>query len=151
MLLVILYFNMDHIYHMASIASPVFYRRYPIETMDANIWGLRRVLDLCCEKPIRGLVFFSGSEIYGDPAPENIPTPETYRGNVDCQGPRACYDEAKRFGETMCYLFHQKYNMPITIRSLIKLAVCLRTIRGWMSNGVCVTFWSISKRARRGN
>lgn len=105
----------NYIYHMASIASPIFYRKYPIETLDANIWGLRRLLDFYCEKPIRGLVFFSSSEIYGDPTPENIPTPETYRGNVDCQGPRACYDEAKRFGETMCYLFHQKYGMPITI------------------------------------
>lgn len=105
----------DYIYHMASIASPIFYRKYPIETLDANIWGLRRLLDFYREKPIRGLAFFSSSEIYGDPTPENIPTPETYRGNVDCQGPRACYDEAKRFGETMCYLFHQKYGMPITV------------------------------------
>ncbi len=105
----------DYIYHMASIASPIFYRKYPIETLDANIWGLRRLLDFYCEKRVRGFVFFSSSEIYGDPTPENIPTPETYRGNVDCQGPRACYDEAKRFGETMCYLFHQKYGMPITI------------------------------------
>lgn len=103
------------IYHMASIASPIFYRKFPIETLDANIWGLRRLLDFYCEKNIRGFAFYSSSEIYGDPTPENIPTPETYRGNVDCQGPRACYDEAKRFGETMCYLFHQKYNMPITI------------------------------------
>lgn len=105
----------DYIYHMASIASPIFYRKYPIETLDANIWGLRRLLDFYCEKSIRGLAFYSSSEIYGDPTPENIPTPETYRGNVDCQGPRACYDEAKRFGETMCYLFHQRYNMPIGI------------------------------------
>lgn len=105
----------DYIYHMASIASPLFYRKYPIETLDANIWGLRRLLDFCCGKPIKGLAFFSSSEIYGDPAPGNIPTPETYRGNVDCQGPRACYDEAKRFGETMCYLFHEKYQMPITV------------------------------------
>lgn len=105
----------DYIYHMASIASPIFYRRYPIETLDANIWGLRSLLEFYQNKPIKGLVFFSSSEIYGDPTPENIPTPETYRGNVDCQGPRACYDEAKRFGETMCYLFHEKYGMPITI------------------------------------
>lgn len=105
----------DYIYHMASIASPIFYRKYPIETLDANIWGLRRLLDFYRNKPIKGMVFYSSSEIYGDPAPENIPTPETYRGNVDCQGPRACYDEAKRFGETMCYLFHEKYQMPITI------------------------------------
>lgn len=105
----------DYICHMASIASPSFYRKYPIETLDANVWGLRRLLDFYCERPIRGLAFYSSSEAYGDPAPENIPTPETYRGNVDCQGPRACYDEAKRFGETMCYLFRQRYQMPITV------------------------------------
>lgn len=105
----------DLIYHMASIASPLFYRKYPIETLDANIWGLRHLLDFYCEKKIKGFAFYSSSEIYGDPTPENIPTPETYRGNVDCQGPRACYDESKRFGETMCYLFNQKYNMPIAI------------------------------------
>ena len=105
----------DYIYHMASIASPIFYRKYPIETLDANIWGLRRLLDFYSEKPIQGLAFYSSSEVYGDPTPENIPTPESYRGNVDCQGPRACYDEAKRFGETMCYLYNQKYGMPIGI------------------------------------
>lgn len=105
----------DYIFHMASIASPIFYRQYPIEALDANIWGLRHLLDFYRNKPIRGLAFFSSSEIYGDPTPEYIPTPESYRGNVDCQGPRACYDEAKRFGETLCYLFHQKYDMPISV------------------------------------
>lgn len=107
--------SVDYIYHMASIASPIFYRKYPIETMDANIRGLRSILEFYCERKIKGLAFFSSSEIYGDPTPGNIPTPETYRGNVDCQGARACYDESKRFGETMCYLFHEKYHMPITI------------------------------------
>lgn len=105
----------DYVYHMASIASPTFYRKYPIETLDANVWGLRRLLDFYCKRDIQRLVFFSSSEIYGDPEPEYIPTPESYRGRVDCQGPRACYDEAKRFGETMCYLFHQKHKMPFTI------------------------------------
>lgn len=105
----------NFIYHMASIASPVFYRKYPIETLDANVWGLRALLDFYKDKNIDGMVFFSSSEIYGDPTPENIPTPETYRGNVDCQGPRACYDEAKRFGETICYLYNKQYNIPITV------------------------------------
>jgi len=107
--------NIDYIIHMASIASPIFYRKYPIETLDANVWGLRRLLDYYCDKTIRGFAFFSSSEVYGDPTPENIPTSETYRGNVDCKGPRACYDEAKRFGETLCYLYSHKYGMPITI------------------------------------
>ena len=99
--------NATYIYHMASVASPVFYRKFPIETLDANIWGLRGLLDFFKERSIKGLVFFSSSEIYGDPTPENIPTSEDYRGNVSCLGPRACYDEAKRFGETMCYLYNQ--------------------------------------------
>jgi UDP-glucuronate decarboxylase len=105
----------DFIIHMASIASPVFYRKHPIETLDANIWGLRKLFEFYKEKKIKGLLFFSSSEIYGDPTPENIPTNEEYRGNVSPIGPRACYDESKRFGETMCYLFHQQYKMPIGI------------------------------------
>lgn len=103
------------IIHGASIASPIFYRIYPVETIDANITGLRRILDYYKEKNIDGLLFFSSSEIYGDPFPEFIPTDEEYRGNVATMGPRACYDEAKRFGETLCYIFNQKYDMPISI------------------------------------
>ncbi len=105
----------DLIIHGASIASPTFYRIYPVETIDANITGLRRLLDYYKEKSIKGFLFFSSSEIYGDPFPEFIPTKETYRGNVETMGPRACYDEAKRFGETVCYIFNQKFDMPISI------------------------------------
>lgn len=105
----------DHIIHMASIASPVFYRQHPIETIDANVFGLRRILDYYCQKNIKGLLFFSSSELYGDPAPEAVPTDEEYYGNVCATGPRACYDEAKRFGETMCMLFAKKYGMPIGV------------------------------------
>lgn len=102
--------------HGASIASPTFYRRYPVETMDANIWGLRRILDFArATAPLKGLVFFSSSEIYGDPDPSHIPTDEEYRGNVSCHGPRACYDESKRFGETMCWVYAQQYGLPITV------------------------------------
>lgn len=107
--------NVDFIIHGASIASPTFYRIYPLETVDANIWGLRRLFDYYVERDIKGFLFFSSSEIYGDPFPEFIPTSEDYRGNVASIGPRACYDEAKRFGETLCYIFNQKYNMPVTI------------------------------------
>lgn len=105
----------DYIIHMASIASPMFYRKYPIETLDANIWGLRRLLDFYCQRHIKGLLFYSSSEIYGNPDPAFIPTNEEYHGDVCCTGPRACYDESKRFGETMCMLFAQKYEMPIGV------------------------------------
>ncbi|HBS11717.1 MAG TPA: epimerase, partial [Flavobacteriaceae bacterium] len=103
------------IIHGASIASPIFYRIYPEETIDANITGLRRILDYYKTKSIDGLLFFSSSEIYGDPFPEFIPTDEEYRGNVATMGPRACYDEAKRFGETLCYVYNEKYNIPVSI------------------------------------
>lgn len=104
-----------YIIHMASIASPTFYRKYPIETIDANVQGLRSLLDFYKNKEIKGFLFFSSSEVYGDPLSDNIPTSEEYRGNVAMIGPRACYDEAKRFGETLCYLYAEKYNMPISI------------------------------------
>lgn len=104
------------IIHGASIASPVFYRRYPVETIDANIWGLRRILDFYRgSKNLAGLLFYSSSEIYGDPPKEEIPTSEDYRGNVACAGPRACYDESKRFGETICWIYANQFRMPITI------------------------------------
>lgn len=105
----------DYVLHMASIASPAFYRKYPIETVDANIWGLRRLLDFYKERPVKGLLFFSSSELYGDPAPEAVPLREDYNGNVCATGPRACYDESKRFGETLCMLFAQQYSMPVGV------------------------------------
>lgn len=112
--------DFDYIIHAASIASPIFYRKYPIETMDANVDGLRRLLNYALAqrdagKPLSGFLFYSTSEIYGDPTPENIPTPETYRGNVSCTGPRACYDESKRYGETLCVSFAQVHDLQITI------------------------------------
>ena len=64
-------------------------------------------------RPVEGFLFYSSSEIYGDPAAEAIPTPETYRGNVSCTGPRACYDESKRFGETLCVVYAQQEGIPV--------------------------------------
>jgi UDP-glucuronate decarboxylase len=110
----------DYVIHAASVASPTYYRANPVETMDANVNGLRNLLDyartqLETADPVRGLVFLSSSEIYGDPEPAAIPTPEDYRGFVSCTGPRACYDEAKRFGETLCTVFAQKYGVASKI------------------------------------
>jgi UDP-glucuronate decarboxylase len=112
--------HFEFVIHAAGIASPTYYRRHPIETMDANVTGLRRLLDRAVEAgsaghTTEGFLFFSSSEIYGDPTPEHIPTPETYRGNVSCIGPRACYDEAKRYGETLCVNFARHHRLPVTI------------------------------------
>ncbi len=110
----------NFIIHAASIASPIYYRKHPLATMDANVGGLRSLLEYTLSQrekdlPVDGFLFYSTSEIYGDPTPENIPTPETYRGNVSCTGPRACYDESKRYGETLCVTFAQQYDLPIKI------------------------------------
>ena len=105
--------EVTHIYHMASIASPTYYRMYPIETMEANVEGLKRLLNYYKNSDLKKFLYFSSSEIYGDA--EVIPTPENYNGNVSCIGPRSCYDEAKRYCETICYFYNKKFNMPIRI------------------------------------
>jgi len=99
--------NLDYVIHAAGIASPYYYRAYPLETLEVAITGTRNMLELADRHDAR-FTFFSSSEIYGDPDPKHVPIPESYRGNVSCQGPRACYDESKRVGETLCYVFHTK-------------------------------------------
>ncbi len=104
----------DFVVHCAGIASPFYYRAYPLETADVAILGNRNLLDMANKCHAR-YTFFSSSEIYGDPDPRHIPTPESYRGNVSSQGPRACYDESKRMGETLCYVYHNLYGVPTSI------------------------------------
>jgi len=105
----------DFIIHGASIASPKVYRQYPLETLDTNISGLRHMLELAKSHRAESILYFSSSEIYGDPPAHEIPTNEAYRGNVSCIGPRACYDESKRLGETLCYLYHQQHGVRAKI------------------------------------
>ena len=112
--------HFDYIIHAASIASPIYYRAMPLKTLDANVNGLRNLLDYSVRerdagRPISGFLFYSSSEIYGDPTPDAVPTPETYRGLVSCTGPRACYDEAKRFGETLCVVFAKTEGIPVRV------------------------------------
>jgi len=88
----------DYIFHAASPASPPKYFKYPIETMMVNSIGTKNLLDLA-EKNNSRLIFFSTSEVYGDPLEH--PQRESYWGNVNPIGPRSIYDEAKRFGEAL--------------------------------------------------
>jgi len=108
--------DVDFVVHAAGIASPFYYRAYPLETLEVAITGTRNMLELARNHQAR-FTFFSSSEIYGDPDARHVPTPESYRGNVAAQGPRACYDESKRVGETLCYIFHENHGLATnTIR-----------------------------------
>ena len=107
--------NVDYIIHAASIASPTFYKKYPLETIDANVNGIRNILDFYKNKNIKSILYFSTSEVYGDPDKKNIPTKENYNGNVSTIGPRACYDESKRLGETLCVNYLKLFKLPVKI------------------------------------
>ncbi len=104
----------DIIIHAAGIASPYYYRAKPLETLEVSVNGTKNLLELC-KKNKSKLIFFSSSEIYGDPDPKNIPIQESYRGNVSSLGPRACYDESKRLGETLCYVYKHYFNIHTNI------------------------------------
>ncbi len=107
--------EIDYIIHAAGIASPLYYTKHPIETMDVGTIGTRNVLELAKQKNVSGFLFTSSSEVYGDPPSNYIPTPETYNGNVSISGPRACYDESKRFAEILCLNFWRVHGVPIKI------------------------------------
>jgi nucleoside-diphosphate-sugar epimerase len=102
----------DYIFHAASPASPPKYFKYPIETMMVNSIGTKNLLDLAIKNKAR-LIFFSTSEVYGDPLEH--PQRESYWGNVNPIGPRSIYDEAKRFGEALVaqYVREKKVNAGI--------------------------------------
>jgi UDP-glucuronate decarboxylase len=102
--------KVDYIIHAAGIASPFYYRAFPLETLEVATAGTKNMLEAAREHQAR-VLFFSSSEIYGDPDPRCVPIQESYRGNVACQGPRACYDESKRLGETLCYIYHELHGI----------------------------------------
>jgi UDP-glucuronate decarboxylase len=107
---------LHYVIHAAGVASPFFYRAYPLETLAVSIHGTRNLLELATRTRAR-FTYFSSSEIYGDPDPKHVPTPESYRGYVASRGPRACYDEGKRVGETLAYVFHESFGTAaVTVR-----------------------------------
>jgi UDP-glucuronate decarboxylase len=105
--------KVHYILHAAGIASPFYYRAYPLETLEVATAGTKNMLEAARKHQAR-VLFFSSSEIYGDPDPRQVPIQESYRGNVSCQGPRACYDESKRLGETLCYIYHEMHGVSVS-------------------------------------
>ena len=104
--------EVEGIFHLASPASPVAYQNHPEETALANSVGSQHLLALARRQQARYL-FASTSEVYGDP--EEHPQRETYWGHVNPNGPRACYDESKRFGEALTMVYLNKYDVDARI------------------------------------
>lgn len=104
--------QVDQIYHLASPASPPHYMYNPIKTIKTNTLGTINMLGLA--RRVKAMFLFaSSSEVYGDP--REHPQTETYWGNVNPIGPRACYDEAKRVAESMCMAYAKQERVDVRI------------------------------------
>lgn len=104
--------NIGEIYHLASPASPRGYQDHPVETYLVNSLGTHHLLNFARDIHAK-FIFASTSEVYGDPLEH--PQKETYFGNVNTLGVRACYDESKRFGEMSCMVFYRKFSVDVRI------------------------------------
>jgi UDP-glucuronate decarboxylase len=107
-----LYLEVDEIYNLACPASPVHYQNDPVQTTKTSVHGAINMLGLAKRLKIP-ILQASTSEVYGDP--DVHPQPETYRGNVNCIGPRSCYDEGKRCAETLFFDYRRQHNLQIKV------------------------------------
>lgn len=105
-------FEVDQIYNLACVASPIKYQEQSLSTLDACYNGTKNLLELANTLQVP-MLHASTSEVYGDPLEH--PQAESYRGNVNTWGPRACYDEGKRVAETLCYEFIKKYKLKVAV------------------------------------
>ncbi|MFD2203202.1 UDP-glucuronic acid decarboxylase family protein [Shivajiella indica] len=107
-----LYVEVDEIYNLASPASPIHYQFDPVQTTKTSVLGAINMLGLAKRLKVKVLQA-STSEVYGDPAVH--PQPESYWGNVNPIGPRACYDEGKRCAETLFFDYYRQHNLQIKV------------------------------------
>ncbi|MCH8153547.1 MAG: SDR family oxidoreductase [Planctomycetes bacterium] len=109
-----LFLEVDEIYNFACPAAPGHYQYNPIKTIKTSVMGAIHMLGLA--KRVKAKILHaSTSEVYGDPTPEHHPQSETYRGNVNPIGPRACYDEGKRAAETLMFDYRRQNNVNIRV------------------------------------
>ena len=107
-----LFVEVDEIYNLACPASPIHYQFDPVQTTKTSVIGAINMLGLA--KRLKAKIFqASTSEVYGDPTLH--PQPESYRGNVNPIGPRACYDEGKRCAETLFFDYYRQHNLKIKV------------------------------------
>jgi len=104
--------DVTQVYHLACPASPPHYQKDPIRTTMTCVLGTKNMLDFAKKKNAT-ILFTSTSEVYGDP--EQSVQSEDYRGNVNFTGPRACYDEGKRVGESLCFDYNRMYGTNVRV------------------------------------
>ncbi len=107
-----LYAEVDEIYNLACPASPIHYQNDPVQTTKVNVHGSINMLGMAKRLKIK-ILQASTSEIYGDPHVH--PQPESYWGNVNCVGPRSCYDEGKRCAETLFFDYYRQHRLQIKV------------------------------------
>lgn len=110
-----LYVEVDEIYHLACPASPIHYQRDPVQTTKTAVHGSINMLGLAKRTGAK-ILTTSTSEVYGDPTVH--PQSESYWGNVNPIGPRACYDEGKRAAETLFFDYHRQHGVRIKVARL---------------------------------
>lgn len=104
----------DYIIHLAGIPSPVYYKKYPLRTIYLNAELTRELLETSRKQKSK-FIYFSSSEIYGNPFKKFVPTFEGYHGNVSPISDRSCYDESKRMGETYTYIYKNNFGVDAKI------------------------------------
>ena len=107
--------RIDYIVHAASQASPIYYGTDPVGTLNANIIGTLNLLNLARIQQVKGFLYFSSSEIYGQVEEKSIPIDEDTFGYLSPTVVRSCYAESKRMGENMCVSYNSQFDVPATI------------------------------------
>ena len=107
-----LYIEVDEIYNLACPASPIHYQNDPVQTTKVNVHGSINMLGLAKRVKAR-ILQASTSEVYGDPSVH--PQTEDYWGNVNCIGPRSCYDEGKRCAETLFFDYYRQHKLDVRV------------------------------------
>lgn len=107
--------KIDYIVHSAGASAPATFLADPLGTIDVNVNGIRWILEYAKKNNVKSILYMSSGEIYGNPTPGNIPTPETYNGNVSTTSPRSPYTSSKRLAETLCYVYFEKFGVPVKI------------------------------------
>lgn len=130
----------DYVINCAGIASPEKYVQMPVETMDVSYIGTKNVLEYCLKNDVESVLMFSSSEVYGTPPADCIPTKEDYIGTIPTRSSRSCYDIGKQVLETLTYIYHKKYNVPVKVNRLFNIYGPYmgindnRVLSNWMRN-----------------